>query len=128
MTRLLTNNLGGYFLSGISSRYAGLFFLLDNRMLKIADDSFPDNCKISMLSGKNIIIIESKKFIQLQLDVKESYDNPEFGRFYELKEEKAKNIALKVSEQTNSVLVEVRGHTFILYRRRGQKHKPINVQ
>jgi RNA-binding protein len=44
------------------------------------------------------------------------------------KEEKAKNVALKVSEQTNSILVEVRGHTFILYRRRRQKHKHINVQ
>ena len=45
-----------------------------------------------------------------------------------LKEEKAKNVAVKVSEQTNSILVEVRGHTFILYRRRGQKHKHINLQ
>lgn len=38
-----------------------------------------------------------------------------------LKDEKAKNLALKVAEQTSSILVEVRGHTFMLYRHR--KHK-----
>ena len=38
-----------------------------------------------------------------------------------LKEEKAKAIASKAAEQTNSTLVEVRGHTFMLYRRRKQK-------
>jgi RNA-binding protein len=35
-----------------------------------------------------------------------------------LKEEKTENLALKVAEQTGSALVEVRGHTFMLYRRR----------
>jgi putative YhbY family RNA-binding protein len=41
-----------------------------------------------------------------------------------LKEEKAKNIASKVAQQTNSVLIEVRGHTFMLYRTRKQKRMP----
>ncbi len=40
-----------------------------------------------------------------------------------LQEEKAKDIATKVATQTNSTLVEVRGHTFMLYKRR--KKKPI---
>jgi RNA-binding protein len=34
-----------------------------------------------------------------------------------LKEEKTKDVVLKAAKQTNSTLVEVRGHTFILYRR-----------
>jgi RNA-binding protein len=39
-----------------------------------------------------------------------------------LKEEKAKTLALQIAEQTGATLVEVRGHTFILYRRRKPKH------
>ncbi len=35
-----------------------------------------------------------------------------------LQKEKAKDIATKVATQTNSTLVEVRGHTFMLYKRR----------
>jgi len=40
-----------------------------------------------------------------------------------LREEKTENLALQVAEQTNAVLVEVRGHTFMLYRRRRKKPK-----
>ncbi len=32
--------------------------------------------------------------------------------------EKAKEIAFKIAEQTEALLVEVRGHTFMLYKRR----------
>ncbi|PVX26397.1 MAG: hypothetical protein CW716_06070 [Candidatus Bathyarchaeum sp.] len=35
-----------------------------------------------------------------------------------LHEEDAKNIAAKVAEETESELVEVRGHTFLLYKRK----------
>ena len=38
-----------------------------------------------------------------------------------LKNEKAENLALKIADQTGAILVEVRGHTFMLYRHR--KHK-----
>ena len=38
-----------------------------------------------------------------------------------LKDEKAKNIAIKIAQQTESELVEVRGHTFILYKRKTKK-------
>jgi RNA-binding protein len=38
-----------------------------------------------------------------------------------LKDEEAKNIAAKIAEQTESQLIEVRGHTFLLY-----KHKKKN--
>jgi RNA-binding protein len=35
-----------------------------------------------------------------------------------LQNEEAKSIALKVAEQTESQLIEVRGHTFLLYKRK----------
>jgi len=38
-----------------------------------------------------------------------------------LKEEEAKGIASKIAQQTNSTLIEVRGHTFMLYKRRKRK-------
>ena len=38
-----------------------------------------------------------------------------------LKDEEAKNIAAKIAEQTESELVEVRGHTFLLYRRKTRR-------
>jgi len=33
-----------------------------------------------------------------------------------LKDEDAKNVASKVAQQTESILIDVRGHTFILYK------------
>ncbi len=38
-----------------------------------------------------------------------------------LKDEEAKNIAAKIAEQTESQLIEVRGHTFLLYKRKKRK-------
>jgi RNA-binding protein len=38
-----------------------------------------------------------------------------------LKDEETKNIAAKIAEQTDSELVEVRGHTFLLYKRKTRK-------
>ena len=38
-----------------------------------------------------------------------------------LKDEEAKNIAAKIAEQTESELVEVRGHTFLLYKRKTRR-------
>jgi RNA-binding protein len=38
-----------------------------------------------------------------------------------LKDEEAKNIAAKIAEQTAAELVEVRGHTFLLYKRKTRK-------
>ena len=38
-----------------------------------------------------------------------------------LKDEKAKDIAAKIAQQTEAELVEVRGHTFILYKRKIKK-------
>ena len=38
-----------------------------------------------------------------------------------LKDEEAKNIATKVAQQTESQLIEVRGHTFLLYKQKRKK-------
>ncbi len=38
-----------------------------------------------------------------------------------LKYEEAKSVASKIAEQTNSSLIEVRGHTFLLYKRREKR-------
>ncbi len=38
-----------------------------------------------------------------------------------LKDEEAKDIASKIAEQTESQLIEVRGHTFLLYKRKKKK-------
>jgi len=38
-----------------------------------------------------------------------------------LKDEEAKTIAAKIAEQTESELIEVRGHTFLLYKRKKKK-------
>ena len=38
-----------------------------------------------------------------------------------LKDEEAKSIASKIAQQTDSLLVEVRGHTFILYKKKQKK-------
>lgn len=38
-----------------------------------------------------------------------------------LKEEEAKTLATKVAQQTESTLIDVRGHTFLLYKRRKRK-------
>ncbi len=45
-----------------------------------------------------------------------------------LQEEKAKDIATKVATQTNSTLIEVRGHTFMLYKSRKRGEKPTNFK
>ncbi len=38
-----------------------------------------------------------------------------------LKDEEARTVASKIAQQTNSSLVEVRGHTFLLYKRRERR-------
>ena len=43
-----------------------------------------------------------------------------------LQQNTAKEIATKAAEQTNSSLVEVRGHVFILYRRRKSTSSPVS--
>ncbi len=39
-----------------------------------------------------------------------------------LKEEEAKSVASKIAQQTNSTLIEVRGHTLMLYKPRKRRN------
>lgn len=41
-----------------------------------------------------------------------------------LREEEARGIASKIAQQTGSTLIEIRGHTLILYRPRKRKKQP----
>jgi len=38
-----------------------------------------------------------------------------------LRDEEAKTVAARIAQQTEATLIDVRGHTFILYRRRKRK-------
>jgi RNA-binding protein len=42
-----------------------------------------------------------------------------------LKDEEAKSVASKIAQQTSSSLIEVRGHTFLLYKRRKKRVKSL---
>ncbi len=42
-----------------------------------------------------------------------------------LKDEEAKSVASKIAQQTASTLIEVRGHTILLYKRRRKGLKPL---
>lgn len=42
-----------------------------------------------------------------------------------LKDEETKTVAGKIAQQTNSSLIEVRGHTFLLYKRREKRVKTL---
>jgi RNA-binding protein len=66
--------------------------------------------------GKNGASEESLKEIQRQLEKKEMAKIKILKSA--LKGNEVKEIASKIAEQTMSSLVEVRGHTFILYKRK----------
>jgi len=71
--------------------------------------------------GKDGKTVEMISEIDRQLQIKEMVKIRILNTA--LKEEKAENLALQVAEQTNSILVEVRGHTFMLYRHRKKGDK-----
>jgi len=66
--------------------------------------------------GKNGVSQKLLKEIEKQLDKKEMVKIKILQSA--LDEEGAKEIASKIAEETVSSLVEVRGHTFMLYKRR----------
>jgi RNA-binding protein len=65
--------------------------------------------------GKNAVSLELLKEIEKQLDKKEMLKIKILKSAFE--REKAKQIALQIAEKTGSSLLEVRGHTFMLYKR-----------
>jgi len=107
---ILTNNLGGYFLDDLDSRYAGLFFFINNRMFKIVDEFKPDKLiNFYMISKRNSFVFLSHGFVEILLDIKESYDNSEFGRIYETKENKDSIIIKFVKENGFALYLVIRG-------------------
>ncbi len=108
---LITNRLGGYALLDNSSfsRYGGIFFRENNKVMKVIEDikvkdktirlnskdysiirqSKKSRQTFFMPQGFNCIVYESNNKVdsEILLDVKESYDNREFGRDYEIEEQ-----------------------------------------
>jgi RNA-binding protein len=66
--------------------------------------------------GKNGASEESLKEIEKQLEKKQMVKIKILKSA--LEEDEAKEIASRIAEQTEASLVEVRGHTFMLYKRR----------
>jgi RNA-binding protein len=66
--------------------------------------------------GKNSVSQELLKEIEKQLDKREMIKIKILKSA--LQEDEAKQIASRIVEQTDASLVEVRGHTFMLYKRR----------
>ena len=66
--------------------------------------------------GKNGASEESLKEIEKQLEKKKMVKIKILKSA--LEEDEAKEIASKIAEQTEASLVEVRGHTFMLYKRK----------
>jgi putative YhbY family RNA-binding protein len=70
----------------------------------------------TILIGKNGISDEVLKEVEKQLEKREMVKVKLLGTA--LKEGGAKQIATRIAERIEASLVEVRGHTFMLYRRR----------
>ena len=107
---ILTNNSGGYLFLGSEpkSRYEGFFCFANEKMFRVVEGIVPAGsgkvesvvnkfCSVErkrgnlkerffLPRGKNSLVYEIDKLsdIDVFLDVKESYDNREFGRFYEI--------------------------------------------
>jgi len=101
---LLTNKIGGYFLSGIKSRYSGLFFRDLDNMFKVIDEIkiIGNNVKPVLFMPNNcdslVYEIDKLRKIELLLDCRGSYDTSEWGRFYEIFEEQGKIIVKGIKE------------------------------
>lgn len=117
---ILTNKIGGYFsLSDYpSSRYQGAFFNDNFEMFKAVENIIPlDSGNVARVTNKFYCIereresglketlfmpllhnsigcqLSEEKSIQIDLDVRKSYDSREFGRYYRIYRERGKIIA-----------------------------------
>ena len=123
---LLTNKAGGYIsLSDFPiSRFQGVFFNSRHEMFKVIENIIPLDCgNVRKLTNKfysvererenaaekffmpltfNSLVYElgDEKEIQLDLDMKKSYDDRQFGRFYSINKEKGKTI-IKLTKKTD---------------------------
>jgi RNA-binding protein len=72
--------------------------------------------KPTIIIGKNQVSKEILKEVEKQLELKEVVKIKILKSA--LQDNKSKEIASRIAEETEATLVEVRGHTLILYRRR----------
>ncbi len=119
---ILTNKAGGYTSFGLNSRYSGFFACINGRLLKIIDEIVISG-KITEITN-NYWNVERKRDngiierfimpvhtetlvyelnqpcnINLLLDVKEPYDNREWGRLYDIFQERNMIIAKFTKKQ-----------------------------
>ncbi|MBW2989660.1 hypothetical protein KY358_05075 [Candidatus Woesearchaeota archaeon] len=103
---LLTNKRGGYLSLGIKSRYGGLFFNVNNRVLKIIEEirisgktrgiknslwnierkkgRITESFFMPLHNNSLVYELDKHTHIDLLLDIREPYDNSEWGRNYEV--------------------------------------------
>ncbi|RLE38465.1 hypothetical protein DRJ17_03815 [Candidatus Woesearchaeota archaeon] len=120
---LLTNKKGSYFTLGIDSKYSGFFYYLNGRMFKIIDNLVAPGYLREVTNNiynierkrghytesfflpynKSSLVYQSEDVneLDLYLDIRESYDNRQWGRFYEIKE-KDGCIVIKFVKKTDS--------------------------
>ena len=106
---LLMNKIGGYcYFGNPTTRYNGMHAYLDD-MYKIVSDFFFDEPVVGITNrfweverkrenfsehffyphGKNVLVYETDKdvTVNIRFDIKKSFDNKQFGRFYSITEE-----------------------------------------
>ncbi|MCF7862224.1 hypothetical protein K9M79_08360 [Candidatus Woesearchaeota archaeon] len=124
---MLTNWLGSYFTAGLDSRYGGLFMRIDGRVLKILDSVVPrwqkqancinkfsriehDSIRYFMPDRINALVCESEGDHELHFDIKEPYDDSEWGRDYKV-DYNEKHVILRFPKE--NIVVVVYGGEFL---------------
>ena len=128
---MITNKVGGYCLLGenSNSRYQGVFLMHNSNMYKVIENIELKNAgpikeiinKFSSIKRKKgsyteeffmpygydtlVYELDKEGEIELTLDIRESYGNPEFGRNYKIKKSKSSAIVTYKVEYTNMYLV-----------------------
>jgi len=136
---ILTNKIGGYCLlaGSPSSRYQGVFFNDHFKMYKAIEDIRVIGCEVSKVKElkNNFFNVERKRNsitesffmpygfdsfvyelskegnVELVLDIRETYSNPEFGRSYDIFEENGKIIVKYRQENEFECYLVVSGYS-----------------
>ncbi|MFW6272523.1 MAG: amylo-alpha-1,6-glucosidase [bacterium] len=80
MNKLATNGIGGYATNGSESRFDGVFFYENSKLMKVIENI----SDFIMFKNCNCVLVENDKIV---LDIRESYSDPEWGRIYDVYEE-----------------------------------------
>lgn len=120
---LLTNRSGGFFSHGLDSKYNGLFLRIGKKVFKIIDDikvsgkiieiknnfwnverkrvGFTEGFFMPLHTNTLVYELDKHVHIDLILDVREPYDNREWGRHYDVFVEQ-KKIIVKFTKKYDS--------------------------